>query len=205
MNGRPLAAASRRAVLIGAVGVAFLFCYGTVIASLVTLWSTYALYSYGFAVPFIAGYVLWTRRSHTPPVPEAPDYILGVPLVLAGLALLVIGHVGTLITIKQTSLIVTLAGLVLVLFGRQTFKAYQFPIAYLLLMVPIWDFPINQLQEPSRLMSTKIAAGFLRAVGVPVFRQGTDLVLPFITLNVMRECSGVNQLIALIAMVVPAA
>ena len=40
---------------------------------------------------------------------------------------------------------------------------------------------------------------------LPVLRQGTNIMLPGHTLAVLRECSGVNQLIALTAMVLPAA
>src|SRR5205814_5365466 len=78
-------------------------------------------------------------------------------------------------------------------------------IAYLLLMVPIWSAPISQLQNPSRILSTKIAVDMLHFIGVPVFRQDTNILLPAHTLAVLRECSGVNQLIALTAMVLPAA
>jgi EpsI family protein len=204
MNSERSQSASERLFPLLA-SLAFLLCYAGVIVSLVELWSTYALYSYGFAVPFIAGYLFWTRRATAPQFQRKPDYALGGPLIAAGLVMLVVGHAGTLLTIKQTSLLIVLAGLILVTYGREPLKFYRFTFAYLFLMVPIWDIPLNHLQNPSRLVSARIAAEFLQLIGVPVLRQDTNLVLPSVTLSVMPQCSGVNQLVVLIAMILPAA
>ena len=74
-------------------------------------------------------------------------------------------------------------------------RSHWFAIAYLLLMIPIWSVPISHLQDPSRLLSAKIAVNMLDVIGVPVLRQGTNIILPSHTLAVLLECSGVNQLI----------
>jgi EpsI family protein len=118
---------------------------------------------------------------------------------------LIIGRFGAAIGLEQASLVVTLTGLLLLLFGRDRVRSHWFALAYLFLMVPIWNSPIAQLQNPSRILSTKIAVNLLDLIGLPVLRQGTDIVLPAHTLAVLQECSGVNQLIALMAMVLPAA
>lgn len=184
---------------------AFGICYAGVIASLVDTWSTDYLYSYGFAVPFIAAYIVWTRSHESPATPGAPDYAFGVPVTLAGVAMLVIGRLGTLTGLEQASLVVTLTGLLLLLFGRDIVRRHWFAVAYLLLMIPIWSVPISRLQDPSRLLSARIAVNLLDLIGLPVLREGTNIILPSQTLSVLLECSGVNQLIAVTAMVLPAA
>jgi len=184
--------------------VAFGICYHGIIASIVGVWSTQALYSYGFAVPLIAAYVFWTRWNRSPAPQVVPDYVFGIPVTLAGVTMLVIGQIGALVAVQQVSMIVTLTGLILLVFGRDVIRSHWFSIAYLLLMIPIWNVPISHLQDPSRLLSAKIAANLLDFTGVPVIRQGTDILLPSQTLSVLLECSGVNQLIALTAMVLPA-
>ena len=136
---------------------------------------------------------------------RTPDYVIGVPTILFGAAMLRVGDVGGLMMLQGASLIVTLAGLVLLLFGRMALSVVWFPIAYLLLMLPIWDYPLNRLQVPSQTISAGIAAGLLQAIGLPVLRQGTMIFVPTGTLEVMRECSGVNQLVAVTAMILPAA
>jgi len=184
---------------------AFLACYGRVIALMIGTWSTNTLYSYGFAVPFIAAYVFWIKSHELRIPPASPDYGLGIPVTLTGVALLAVGQIGALVTLQQISLIVTLTGLLLLLLGREIIRLQWFAVAYLLLMIPIWTIPISHLQDPSRLLSAKIAANLLQITGLPVFRVETNIVLPSHTLTVLRECSGVNQLIALAAMVLPAA
>jgi EpsI family protein len=184
---------------------AFGICYGGIIAGLIDTWSTSYLYSYAFAVPFIAAYIFWTKSQERRTPQAAPDYTFGIPLALAGVSMLFIGRLGATIGLQQVSLVVTLTGLLLVLFGRDVVRSHWFALAYLLLMVPIWSAPISQLQDPSRILSTKIAVNILSLIGLPVLRQGTNIVLPSHTLAVLQECSGVNQLIALTAMVLPAA
>jgi EpsI family protein len=193
-----------RLTAVAVATAAFGMCYAGVIASLVELWSINYLYSYGFAVPFIAAYIVWTRSQDSPATEGAPDYALGGPVTLTGIAMLVIGHSGMLTALEQSSLVVTLTGLLLLLFGRHVVKSHWLAIAYLLLMVPIWSVPLGYLQDPSRLLSAKIATSLLDLSGVPVLRQDTDIILPSHTLSVMLECSGLNQLVAVIAMVLPA-
>jgi len=200
----PITTSAYRLTGVALAAAAFGICYNGVIASMVGAWSTQALYSYGFAVPVIAGYVCWARWHASPRPHLVPDYVFGIPVTLAGIAMLVVGQIGALITVQQISMIVTLTGLLLLLFGRDVVKRHWFAIAYLLLMIPIWNVPISHLQDPSRLLSARIATNLLDITGVPVMRQGTDIVLPAQTLSVLLECSGVNQLIALTAMVVPA-
>ena len=201
----PMTRSAYHLTAVAIAAAAFGICYGGIIASMIDVWSTNYLYSYGFAVPFIAAYIFWTKSQESPTSQAVPDYALGVPFTLAGVAMLVIGRLGALSALEQASLVVTLTGLLLLLFGRGAVKSHWFAIAYLLLMIPIWNVPINLLQDPSRLLSTKIAVNMIRAIGLPVLRQDTNILLPSHTLAILRECSGVNQLIALTAMVLPAA
>ena len=190
--------------LVVAAGISLAICYATVVVSLVTLWSTYALYSFGFAVPVIAGWLCWRRSQSSRQIRWVPDYVFGVPLILASLGLLLVGRVGTIETLAQTSLLVALAGFVLVFFGRETLITYRVPFAYLSFMVPIWNVVLKHLQDPSRLISARIATAFLELANVPVFRHDAILTLSSATLSVMPQCSGVNQLVAILAMVLPA-
>ncbi len=185
--------------------VAFALCYAGVMATLIDHWATNPLFSYAFAVPLISGYVAWTRWQELRALHRVSDQRLGLPVTLIGAAMLVTGHLGAMLAVEETSLVVTLVGLVLLLFGRDVFRVLWFPILYLLLMVPIWDDVISHLQAPSQELSAQIAASMLRPFGVPAFQDDTLIVLPNTTLEVLRACSGVNQIVALVAMTVPAA
>ncbi len=190
-------------VLLGLV--VFGYCYFGVAATLIQVWSQNAVFSYGFAVPFISGYVAWSKSEEWRGLRWVPDYSFGVPVVLFAAALLAVGRIGGLVTFQGLSLVVAVAGLVLLFCGRRIFRILAFPIAYLLLMVPIWHDPIGRIQFRVSWSPQGSQSNLLHVVGVPAFRQGTTIVLPALTLDVLRECSGVNQLVALLAMVIPAA
>jgi EpsI family protein len=196
---------TRAGLRIALAMAAFALCYAGVMAALVGSWATDYLYSYGFAVPLISGYVLWARSKELRTQHPLPDYQLGIPITLVGAAMLLAGHLGALMTVQEVALVVTLAGAVLLLFGRDVMRVLWFPVAYLLLMVPIWNYPIGLIQAPSQILSGRIAVGLLHAAGVPAVQEGTLVILPRLTLDVLRECSGVNQLIAVVALTLPAA
>ena len=190
---------------VALAALAFGLCYTGVIITLVTTWASSYLYSYGFAVAFISGYMLWTRSGILSTLDLVPDYLLGVPVTLAGIAMLAAGHLGALISLGQVSLLVTLAGFILMLFGRRVFQLMWVPLVYLLLAMPIWDALLGRLRPPSQALSAGIAVSLLHAIGVPAVREGTLIVLPNLILDVLPQCSGVNQLMAIVAMTLPAA
>jgi len=192
---------NKRAVLAIA---AFTLCYAGVIASLVEEWATNYRYSYGIAVIAISGYLLWGKSKQLSTMSPEPDYVLGVPVMLAGIGILIGGRLALLSSVQAASLVVTVAGLILFLFGRKIFACVQFPLGYLLVGVPIWDQVISRLQPLSQILSARIASGMLQAIGTPVLREGTKIALPNVALEVMGECSGVNQLLAIVAMALPA-
>ena len=185
--------------------MAFGLCYVGVIVTLVTTWASSYLYSYGFAVAFISGYMLWTRSGTLGTLDLVPDYLFGVPVTLAGIAMLAAGHLGALVSLQQVSLLVTLAGFILMLFGRRVFHLTWAPLLYLLLALPIWDSLLGRLRPPSQVLSGGIAVSLLHAIGVPAIQEGTLIVLPNLILDVLPQCSGVNQLMAIVAMTLPAA
>jgi Transmembrane exosortase (Exosortase_EpsH) len=137
-----------------------LVCYAPSIAALAETWSGSALYSFGFAVPFISGYIAWTKAPALRRAAVGPDYGLGIPVTLFALGVLIVGRLGAFATVQQASFVIALVGLLLVFFGREVTRILWFPLAYLLLMVPVWDIPVGLLQWPSRILSAGLAVTF---------------------------------------------
>jgi EpsI family protein len=192
--------------LFTAIAVAaFALCYGSVLIAVVDIWATRPVYSYGFVLPFVAGYIVWARRDQLLAIDQRPDYVFGAAVTLLAIALLVVGDVGSIIGLKAAAVVVALAGLILLRCGRATLGRVWFPLAYLLLGMPIWDGVIARLQQPSQLLSGGIATGILQTIGIPALHDGIKIMIPAVTLEVMRECSGVNQLMTIIAMTLPIA
>ncbi|HEU4938198.1 MAG TPA: exosortase W [Vicinamibacterales bacterium] len=191
-------------VLIATVIAALLLCYAGVLATIVRAWSNNYLYSYGFAVPLISAYMLWARSAALRSVSRGPDYVLGGSVTALGVTILLIGHLGAMEAVEAVSIVVTALGATLLLFGRSVLRLAWFPIAYLILAVPIWDRAIAELQVPSQQLSAAIALRLLHLAQVPAIQDHRLLVLPNVTLEVLRECSGVNQLISIVTMALAA-
>jgi EpsI family protein len=122
-----------------------------------------------------------------------------------GLALLVVGDVGSVAALQQVSILVSLTGIVLLLFGREMLRQVWFPLAYLLFMIPIWEVATEPLQPSFQRFSATLGTEFLRLGGIPVRLDGVLLELPNVTLEVAAECSGVNFLVAILAIGIPQA
>jgi EpsI family protein len=191
-------------VRIGVTAVVLVFCYADVLAALVALWTENSRYSYGFAVPLISAYLVWTKWRALRSMPSTPDYVRGGTLVLIGLGMLSVGRLGGLMSVQALSLVITLSALVLFLWGAGVFRAIRFPLAYLLLAMPVWDYLFSSLQLPGQRAAATMATALLHVVGVPALHHGITIDLPNVSLEVMPECSGINQLLALTTMAIPA-
>jgi EpsI family protein len=198
-GGAATTRATTTAVLLGA----FLFCYAGVFYALAGQWWNSTVYSYGFLVPFISGYIVWQRRETIFTTAPAPAWFSGGGLLMTGLLLFAFGHAGGILTLQQLSLMVTLMGLVLFFMGGAYLRRLSLPIHYLWLMIPVWDAFTQRLHLPFQNLSANLGVMLLQRVGVPVYQDGLYIYLPNITLEVAQACSGVNYLIAVIAIGIP--
>src|SRR5262245_50536679 len=94
---------------------AFTLCNAGILWSLANQWAINSTYSYGFAVPLITGYIVWSRWSEIKEACGTPDYAAGGALLLLGVTMLSVGHLGALTSLEGISLLPTLTGLVLLL------------------------------------------------------------------------------------------
>ncbi len=86
----------------------------------------------------------------------------------------------------------------LFLFGWQHLAVLAFPLAFLLLMIPIPAIVFNQIAFPLQLFASQFGDGrHGGVVGVPVLREGNVIVLANTTLEVAEACSGIRSLISL--------
>jgi exosortase len=156
-------------------------------------------YSHGFLVPLLSLYFVWERWPELTRLPVRPNAV-GILLLALGLLMLVLGSVGAELYLQRTSLIVVIAGLVLLMLGKPFLRALAFPIAFLLFMVPLPAIVVNAIAFPLQLFAAKTAAFCLFNFGIPVLREGNVIVLAGTTLEVAEACSGIRSLQALLAL-----
>jgi EpsI family protein len=191
------------ACLIAAVVGALLFAYRDALTAMVRLWNNSPMYSYGFTVPLVGGYLLWTRRRLLAALTPRPSWIIGCLLLGAGLLLTIAARAGGVLVVEQLAFLVSLAGAVFLLLGASYARTGWAALAYLLLMVPLWDGLTESLHEPFQYRSAAIGIWLLHFLGIPAFREGTFITLPNLQIEVARACSGVNYLVAVVALGLP--
>ncbi len=191
-------------IQIGLLCVLFILLFAPVMRELAKMWWGHDRLE-GFLIPFITLYMVWVRRNELLSLPLQPVASLGTPtLLLAGL-FLVAGQYGGVALMGAASLIPMLVGLVLLLFGAAHLKRLALPIGYLFFMLPFLDDIVAPLHWPFQLLTAKQGVATLQFLGFPALVERQFMVLPTITLEVAKVCSGVNYLLSILAIGLPLA
>ena len=186
-------------MLLLLLGGSFGVLYREVIAKLVNDWSIDENYSHGFLVVPIALYFVWERRRRFLATQNHPSG-WGLLVVLGSIGLLLAGVLGAEVFTTEISLIGTIAGSVLYLCGWGRLRVMFFPIAFLLLMVPIPAIIFNQITFPLQLLASRFGESALAMCRIPVLREGNVINLANTKLEVIEACSGIRSLITLLTL-----
>lgn len=179
--------------------------YWSLAPKLAAVWDTDPNYSHGYFVPIASAAFAWMiwRDKATPIVAPEVDrvtFFTGAAQLAFGLVLqLAMWFVHNLF-MQVLSLIIVIRGMLLMLGGKKANTAYKFPALFLLFMAPLplqWYQPFAiRMQQLVSDVSTVI----LKALGVPVYQEGYFVFLPGYTMEIAEACSGLRQLIAILAL-----
>jgi exosortase len=171
---------------------------------LAEVWESDPNYSHGLMVVLASvGFAYLAYRRDGWPAREtvtSSDFSAGLFQIAFGLLLhLAMWFVRNLF-LDVVALICVLRGLLMVWGGADARRSYSFPALFLLFMAPL---PVHWYQpfavKMQQLVSV-ISTGILSAFGVPVYREGYFIYLPGYTLEVAEACSGLRQLVAILAL-----
>jgi exosortase len=182
-------------VLVGSFGL----LYWRVLARLVHDWINDGNYSHGFLIVPLSLYFVWERRARLRAIPRQPS-AFGLVVVIGSLAILLAGLMGAELFLTRVSVVGVIAGSILFLFGWRTLRLLALPVLFLLLMIPIPAIILNQVTFPLQLLASQVGEGSLRALNVPVLREGNVIVLANVSLEVAEACSGIRSLISLLTL-----
>jgi len=170
--------------------------YAPILLHLSYQWRADPNFSHGFFVPLFSLFVVWQDRRRLEAIRRAPSN-WGIPLILISLSMLILGVLGAELFLSRFSLLLLATGLVIFFLGWEFFRALLFPLAFLILMIPIPTILFNQITFPLQILASKLAAWFLPLLGVPVLREGNIINLPAMPLEVADACSGIRSLMTL--------
>jgi len=187
------------ATAVGGLLVSFGLLYRHVLAKLIYDWQNDGNYSHGFLIVPLALYFAWERREQLLEAPLRPASG-GMLLILFSLATLIAGVLGAELYLTRVSIVGLVAGTVLFVAGWQQLRILAFPIAFLLLMIPIPAIIFNQIAFPLQLLASQFGETALNLANIPVLREGNVIILPHATLEVAEACSGIRSLVSLLTL-----
>jgi exosortase len=192
---------NRNPVLIASLLLvgSFALLYWRVIARLAHDWVADGNYSHGFLIIPLSLYFAWERRARLRTVPRHPS-VFGLVVVIGSVAVLLAGLMGAELFLMRVSIIGVIVGAILFLFGWRTLRVLALPVLFLLLMIPIPAIILNQITFPLQLLASQVGESTLRAMDVPVLREGNVIVLANVSLEVAEACSGIRSLISLLTL-----
>jgi len=176
--------------------IAFLWSYKAGLAELWNLWQRSDEYSSGLLVPFLAVYILWSRRKTIAQCKIRPSVCWGLFAFIAAQAVRLFGLFFMYSSAERLSIALTIAALVLLLFGWQLLRKVSTVLLYLCLMLP-WP---NRVQAavtiPLQRWATSSAVFCLEMVGYEVVQEGVVIHIDDASVAVAEACNGLRMITA---------
>mgnify|MGYP002395359238 CR=1 FL=1 len=161
--------------------------------------------SYGPLILAVSLYLVWKKRKHLRKLPKRPALLPGALLAGIGCFMLFAGHLSSTMLLQQIAILPTLLGTIALFWGWAHLNVLLVPVAYLFFLTGLVETMLGSMSIHLRNITAWIAAELLALIGMPVFLTATVIQLPHISLDVVRECSGINHITALMALSVPLA
>ena len=173
--------------------------FGHSLLELVHRWRVQEEYSYGFLIPVIVAWLLWSRRQAIVKSLGQPSWI-GPGLVLVAGAMHVVGRLSALFFLSQFGFVLVVLGIVLSVGGRPLLKVVAIPVLFLILAIPMPYLIDASLSWRLQIVSSQLGVFFIRLAQIPVFLQGNVIDLGNYKLQVVDACSGLRYLYPLLSL-----
>lgn len=179
--------------------IVFVTAYYPVLSGLVRTWHQSEDASHGFFIIPIALYIVWRDREVLREMKRSPS-LWGLGVVIVSLLCYILSRLAQVVTISSITLIFTLAGMVIFLFGFPIFRRVLFAIVLLFLMIPVPSQIYSSMTMPLQLIVSTVATEITSLLGVTVFREGNVIQLPERTFEVVQACSGLRSIMTLLTL-----
>ncbi|HIJ54309.1 MAG TPA: exosortase, partial [Planctomycetes bacterium] len=179
----------------GLLLIAFLWSYRTGLVNLWNTWQRSDEYSSGLLVPFLAVYILWSRRYELAQCRIRPS-VWGLFAFVAAQAVRLFGLFFMYSSAENLSIALSIAALVLLLFGWQFLRKVSTVLLFLCLMLP-WPTRIQAaVALPLQSWATSSAVFCLEVMGYEVIREGNIIHIGQATVAVAEACNGLRMVTA---------
>jgi EpsI family protein len=180
----------------------FGFVFFDVLVRTVKGWTNFGG-SHGPVILAISLYMVWTKREKLRDLVVQPNLFAGALVTTLGCVIFILGKIGSIMILQFLAFIITLAGMVLLLWGLQFFKALVVPIGYLVFMSPLFSIILGSVSIYLQDITAGIAYVLLKSGGILVYKSSHLLELPYMSLEVAEACNGINHIMALVSLAIP--
>ena len=156
-------------------------------------------YSHGVLIPFVCLWIVWQMKDKLKDTVVCPARV-GIWVIAAGLIIHVMALSVKVDFISALSMLMTIVGIILYLFGWKMMRVLVFPVGFLFFMIPFPDVFTIFLTYKLKIMATHGAVATVNAIGIPCIAEGAKIILPDTFLEVGAPCSGIRSLISLLAL-----
>ena len=151
---------------LGVVGVLLGLLYWDTSRHMVLQWWNEEDYNHGFVVPLFSAYLVWEDRERLQELARAAPSLWGLGCWPWACSSSSWGRSGAELFLQRVSMVVVLAGLVLlVTLGSALLRALAFPLGFLVFAVPIPAVVRNVIAFPLQLFAAQTATFCLSARG----------------------------------------
>jgi exosortase len=130
---------------------------------------------------------------------ERPRFWLGLSVLVGAVLLRVVADLAAERYMMRISMVLALAGLVVLLWGIKQLLAWWLPFVLLTLAIPLPELITSAMALPLQFRASKLGAALLAWRDIPVRLSGNILDIPGHRLFVTEACSGLRSLTALLS------
>ncbi|MBC8440669.1 MAG: exosortase/archaeosortase family protein [Deltaproteobacteria bacterium] len=187
-------------IFLTIIGIFTVFAYKT---TLMWMYDRYmgadSYYSHGFIVPFISLYFIYLQKENLAQI-KPQNSVIGLIILFFALLLHLLGTLLYIFSISGFSIFFLIIGLSLFLFGKEVSKIIWFPLLFLVFMFPLPEAMISLVSFPLKIFAAKAGVWIISILGIPIYLEGFNILIPAGPLLVGNPCSGLRSLIAFLAL-----
>lgn len=184
-------------LLVATIGATIFFEEG--LRALLLAWKL-PEYSHGPLIPVLS-LLLFLRQLKEFPETVGPinDRWVGFALLLASVALALVGKLAKIDDVVAYALILWVGAILLTSFGWKVGKYFWPPVVHLVYMLPLPDTLYYKMSIYLQFVSSELGVAFLKILGVSVYLEGNIIDLGAFKLHVAEACSGLNYLFPILS------
>jgi exosortase len=165
-------------------------------------WLNDRFYGHGLLVALVCGWLAHGKLAEVQAAEVRPSR-WGIPLVVVGLLMAMVGAIGDIMSLSALSLYPVGIGLMLAARGPAALRPLRFPILYFLFAIPLASTGSDmsgRVFTPMMEFATSCTEQITDLFGLQPQRSGTIIRYPHYTMFIDVPCSGMASLLGLMSL-----